>query len=106
MTIPYKAYIAAQDGHARSEWNGYIRPYSMESSNIDVWITARGSCFHCIIGSYSGGNYICIPGLNIGTGLAELNDSYWNMEHLQMAGLCPVDAATLSHALVTLYEYL
>lgn len=104
MTVPYKAYMESRVG--KTVWNGSISPVDIYDGTIDIWVTARGSRFHCIIGTYSGGRYICIPELNIGTSLADLNDSYWNSEHLELAGLCPVDAASLGCALAALNQNL
>lgn len=98
MILPYKAEMELPDGK-KTEWDGFIQFLTLENGILDFWINARSSSFHCIVGRSSSGNYICLPDQYIGTGLAALNDCYWNREHLQYAGLCPVDAASLSYAL-------
>lgn len=88
-------------------WKGHINllkttdPYELE-------VTARYSSFHILCGKHKYGNYICIPNWNIGTELARLSDSFWNLERLTAyyPELSQVDAISIVAALVKLSEYL
>ena len=88
-------------------WEGCIHllktatPYEME-------VKARHSSFHIVCGKHEYGNYICIPNWNIGTELAELSDTFWNFERLTTyyPELSPVDAVSITCALVKLSEYI
>lgn len=86
-------------------WEGKIRflsnvkPYEFE-------VSARGSSFHLLIGRHSYGNYLCIPNWRIGTDIAGLVDSFWNLERLCEVGLPTVDACSIADALAVLADYI
>lgn len=63
-----------------------------------IHIEGRGSDFDVIVGKYSGGNFICIPAIDVGCGLAQFEDRFWNMEKLSKF-VTITDAATISKAL-------
>lgn len=95
------------DSMTPKRWEGRIRllkasvPYELE-------VTARHSSFHILCGKHEYGNYICIPNWNIGTELAGLSDRFWNFEQLTTyyPELSPVDAISITCALVKLSEYI
>lgn len=90
-----------------ARWKGQIRllrltmPYELE-------VTARDSSFHILCGKHRYGNFICIPNWNIGTEMASLDDSFWNLERLTTyyPELSLIDAISITSALVKLNEYL
>ena len=49
---------------------------------IEANIDANGWNFHVIVGKHINGNYICIPNWNVGSELANLEDTFWNKERL------------------------
>ena len=61
-------------------------------------IEGRGSVFDVIIGNYDGGNFICIPAIDVGCGLANFNQTLWNNEKLSKF-VTETDAATITKAL-------
>ncbi|MDO4802401.1 MAG: hypothetical protein Q4A15_09575 [Prevotellaceae bacterium] len=63
-----------------------------------IHIEGRGTEFDAIIGRYSSGNFICIPSIDVGCGLAPYNDTFWNMEKLSKY-LGVTDAFTITKAL-------
>jgi len=89
-----------------SDWSGSIRSIRMELP-YEFLITARGSSFHLIVARHCSSNYICIPDWNIGTDIASLSDSFWNLEHLANTypDISLVDLISITDALSTLDEY-
>ena len=61
-------------------------------------IEGRGSVFDVVIGKYSGGNFLCIPAIDVGCGLAPFDDVIWNREKLSKF-VTETDAATITKAL-------
>lgn len=95
--MEYKCRSILGEG-IESTWTGTILWLEKEGETIEAGIRARGSGFHVIIGTYSNGRYLCIPGWNVGCDLADLSDLYWNQEHLYEA-LGQTDAVSVSCAL-------
>lgn len=89
------------------QWGGHIK-LLCDSSPYELEVTARHSYFHILCGRHAYGNYICIPNWNIGTELAGLSDSFWNLERLTTyyPKLSPVDATSIVCALKKLNEYI
>jgi hypothetical protein len=71
---------------------------SDEGQSYEVHIKGRGSAFHGIIGRFSQGIYLCVPGRGLGSGLAPVNDILWNEERLSRC-VSIIDAITLSRAI-------
>jgi len=86
-------------------WEGNVRILSFDHP-YECSVSARGSSFQVILGSYEHGNYICIPNYNIGCDLACLSDTFWNMERLASAGLSIVDALSISDALCAIDDFI
>ncbi len=88
-------------------WEGHIKILQV-SDYYEVEVTSRQNAFHMIFGSHSFGNYICIPNWGIGTELASLSDSFWNLERLRNTypELSIVDAISIVDALVALSDYI
>lgn len=84
-------------------WAGSICPLMPFDCN-EYEISARGSCFHLIIGRHYYSNYIYIPTWNIAMDISYLDDRFWNREHLLQAypDLSPVDAISIVEALVAI----
>ena len=51
-----------------------IRLISRDQNSIEAEIRGRGSCFYVIVGKGIYGNYLCIPGLDIGCAIAAPDD--------------------------------
>ena len=51
-----------------------------------------------VIGKYSGGNFLCIPAIDVGCGLAPFDDVIWNREKLSKF-VTETDTATITKAL-------
>lgn len=87
-----------------SIWRGTIKPIRLNNP-VEVEVSARGSCFHVIVGRHAYGNYLCVPNWDIGIELSSLSDRFWNKERLVNTGLGAVDACTIADALVSLSEH-
>lgn len=86
-----------EDNHEEA-WEGSWELVCYDGPFWEVMIEARGSSFHSIIGYSSVGLYICIPSLDIGCGLSNWSDIFWNTEKL--SGFLPVtDAVTIAEGL-------
>lgn len=82
-------------------------PVNLAHEPYEVKLSARGSYFHLLIGSYAYGNYICIPNWNVGSELAGLKDFFWNCERLRNeTSLKKVDACSVAYALAELSKYI
>ncbi len=83
-------------------WSGEICIRSHSPFHKEAVITARGTRFHVIIGSYEYGNYLCVPNMNFGCELSVLSDTFWNAEQISKHLGNPVDVESLVSAIKTL----
>lgn len=102
MSIIFQARLST---NSKKPWMGEITPIQLEHEPYEVEVSARGSYFHLLIGHHAYGNYICIPNWNVGTELASLSDSFWNLEQLSSTTLKKVDACSVTYALLELSKY-
>lgn len=102
MSITFQARGSAK---SKTPWSGEIIPIQLDSEPYEVEVSARGSYFHLLVGHYAYGNFICIPNWDIGTELASLSDSFWNLERLANTKLEKVDACSVAYALLELSKY-
>lgn len=65
----------------------------------EVIFTGHGSRYNAIVGSASLGNFITIPMMHIGEGLARWDDTWWNRDRLVQPGIMEVDAVTIAEGL-------
>lgn len=103
MSITFQARLSSA---SKSPWTGEIIPIQLKQEPYEVEVSARGSCFHLVIGHHAYGNFLCIPNWDIGTELASLSDSFWNLERLSSTKLKKVDACSVAYALVELSKYI
>ena len=103
MSITFQAKLSET---SKKPWLGEITPIRLDSEPYEVEVSARGSSFHLLIGRHAYGNYICIPDWDIGTELASLSDSFWNLERLKNTKLKKVDACSVVYALLELSKYI
>lgn len=104
MEFHYKCK-AFLDGKEET-WDGVICPL-MPFDCGEYEISARGSCFHLIIGRHRCSRYIYIPTWNIAMDISYLDDRFWNREQLQHSypELSPVDAVSIVEALAAISKY-
>lgn len=103
MSIIFQARLSAT---SKTPWTGKITPIQLEQEPYEIEVSARGSYFHLLVGHHAYGNFLCIPNWNIGTELASLSDSFWNLERLSNTKLKKVDACSIAYALVELSKYI
>lgn len=103
MSIIFQARLSAT---SKTPWTGEITPIQLEQEPYEIEVSARGSYFHLLVGHHAYGNFLCIPNWNIGTELASLSDSFWNLERLSNTKLKKVDACSIAYALVELAKYI
>jgi hypothetical protein len=85
-------------------WTGRLELVCRNSNSYEATVSARGSCFTIIVGSYQSGNYLCIPIKSVGCELADLSDTFWNRESIG-AHLNPVDTESLVCAIKQLPKF-
>ena len=70
-------------------------------------VTARGSCFHLIIGKHQYSRYIYIPTWKIAIDISYLDDRFGNLVHLMQSypELSPIDAVSIVAALVAIKKH-
>lgn len=83
-------------------WSGEICILSHSPHHKEAVITARGTSFHVITGSYAYGNYLCVPNMDFGCELSLLSDIYWNTERISKHLHNPVDVESLVSGIKTL----
>ena len=79
-------------------WKGNVENLFRNGSILEADVEGKGSALHIIVGTYQYGKYLCIPGWGIGSELAGLDDSFWNLEQLKRH-MPKVDAITVTEAL-------
>lgn len=81
-------------------WKGNVKAEETGEHLLELRITGKGSELYTLVGKFSYGYYLCIPGWGIGCPLSSLSDAFWNFEQLQR-WLSKPDAITVSEALKT-----
>jgi hypothetical protein len=100
-------YCCSKDQLSTASWKGQVHLITTVNP-YEITVTARKSCFHIICGTYTHGNFLCIPNLGISTELASLNDTFWNLERLTMNNpdLSETDAISIIYGLKALNSYI
>lgn len=80
------------------KWTGTWEPISTGPGCHELRVCGRGSDYTVVLGQCSTGNYLVIPVMNIGCGLAGLTDVFWNAEQLSRV-INTADAVTIATAL-------
>ncbi|NSW92613.1 MAG: hypothetical protein HPY74_18520 [Firmicutes bacterium] len=84
--------------HEGEQWKAKVARLEKRDGIYEVYIKSR-SGIHFILGEYSGGWFVCLPGWDYGTGLSsDLSDVFYNYEKMR-SGLGDVDARTVAVAL-------
>lgn len=83
-------------------WTGELHILAHSPYHKEAVITARGTRFHIITGSYENGNYLCVPNMDFGCELSFLSDTFWNTERISKHLLNPVDVESLVAGIKTL----
>lgn len=102
FTYKCKAFINGKE----EIWTGAICPM-LPFDCTEYEVSARGSCFHLIIGRHRNSRYIYIPTWNISMDISYLNDCFWNQEHLKQSypELSPVDVTSIVEALAAIDKH-
>lgn len=64
----------------------------------------RGSCINAVLGKYMGGQYVCIPDMDVGCAVGRFSDIEGNKEKLRFH-MGDEEAATVAHALRAISGY-
>lgn len=104
MEFTYVCKSCLDDNY--ESWIGTICPL-MPFDCTEYEVSARGSCFHLIIGKHQYSRYIYIPTWNIAMDISYLDDRFWNLEHLMQSypELSQVDAVSIVEALVAIKKH-
>ena len=66
-----------------TEKAGSIKTINTDQEPYEAVISAEGSQFHIIFGSYQNGSFLCIPGWHTGCDLSScVDDVFWNHESI------------------------
>ncbi|OXS27207.1 MAG: hypothetical protein BI182_04095 [Acetobacterium sp. MES1] len=100
-------YACCKNLSGKASWKGQVRLITTVDP-YELTVTARNSSFHIICGTYTHGNFLCIPDLGVSTPLAALNDTFWNLEQLTINNpdLSEPDAISIICALKALKSHL
>ena len=88
-------------GSRRETWTGELIRLDGGSGWYEAEINGRGTYFHILAGRHKYGNYLCIPNHDIGCGLSDFSDIFWNEERIGSL-MRKVDAVTVVTGLVHL----
>lgn len=90
-----------KNGSRKETWTGKLTLLRKSPGQYEAGISGRGTYFHILAGQHKYGHYLCIPNHDVGCGLSDLSDLFWNEERL--CGLMQkVDAVTVATGLVHL----
>lgn len=105
-TVEKQFYCRFLPDEWMTAWRGTICPL-LPFEPTDYEVCARDSMFRIIMGSYSGGNYLCVPNWNIGVDIADPDDCFWNFGRLTSAypDLNRVDATSIINAVSAIKHY-
>ena len=67
-----------------TEKAGSIKTINTDQEPYEAVISAEGSQFHIIFGSYQNGSFLCIPGWHTGCELSYLDDEFYPKENLDI----------------------
>lgn len=97
-----KAFLNGKE----ESWLGTICPL-LPFDCTEYQVSARGSCFHLIIGRHWNSRYIYIPTWNVSMDISYLDDCSWNREHLQQnyPELSAVDVISIVEALAAISKH-
>lgn len=100
-------YRCSNSNSKSGSWEGQVQLLSTVHP-YELKVTARGSCFHLICGHYAHGNFLCIPSHGVGSELATLSDTFWNLERLtnNHPDFSQTDAISIVYALKAISPYL
>ena len=90
--------------YSEKSWIGCITMFKDYGTHYEFKIQSRSNIM-VIFGKTSRGYFACIPDLNAGCHLSNLNDAFWNTQRLS-AVLDKVDSVTVASALLYLYKEL
>ena len=103
--MEFVSTASADGSNDRKRWPCKVRVKSSSMYMAELIINyGRESSIDAVLGKYMGGQYICIPDMNIGCPVGSLSDIKGNKERLS-AYMCYEDAATVAHALRALSGY-
>lgn len=90
-----------RDASQMEQWTGELTLLRRVSGQYEAEISGRGSYFHILAGRHTYGNYLCIPNHDVGCGLSDFSDIFWNEEKLRCL-MHEVDAVTVAAGLAHL----
>ena len=96
----YKCQFTYDSGRTRSRTAAWSVVDSCDGFT-ELKISGRGSSYNIILGSYSSGNFLCIPDIDLGCPLAHWSDIFRNTERIATI-LNRTDAVTIAAGI---YEY-
>ncbi len=99
-------YRCSKGGSKSDSWDAVAQLLTSKPP-YEIKVTARGSCFHIICGTYEHGNFLCIPSYGVATELAGLSDTFWNLERLtyNRPEFSQTDAISIVYALKAISSY-
>ena len=88
--------------HTQERWPGVAQVIRETPNVVEAMVEARGTHLDVIVGKYYGGNFICIPNIDVGCSLSTWwDDIFWNTEKLS-SRKNEVDAVTAAYAVKAL----
>jgi len=103
--MTFECYHSDSDEQKKQSWICEVKQFIKTDTGFEAEITGRGSRLYIIVSNYQYGKYICIPGLQVSSELASLDDCFWNSEQLSMA-ISIIDAITVANALRGISKHL
>ena len=85
-----------EDNCKIEEWGASVGLIAEHGSHWELDIKGRGSQFNIVVGEYKSGWFLCVPNLDVGTGIAHPADVFYTIEKLSKALDNEVDAHTIA----------
>lgn len=94
----YECSIYDEGSGQQVVWVSSLYVISRTGPFTEFTVSGRGSHMHGVVGPQANGSFLCLPEWQIGSGIAPLDDVFWNLERLSPL-LGQIDAVTLANGL-------
>ena len=93
-------------GKNLEKWQASVEYINDNGTFCEVFVSSRSS-IRLIVGYGKWGNFVCIPDFNVGTGLADFRDLFWNSEKLSklIGKVDGITTATVIKGLADIIEH-
>ena len=104
-SMEFVSSVAEEGSSGERRWPCKVRVRSSGRYMAELVIHyGRGGCINAVLGKYMGGQYICIPDMDVGCAVGRFSDIEGNKEKLR-SHMGNEEAAAVAHALRAISGY-